>query len=133
MTETLNRMRKAATAFAALVVLGVLLFVEEEEGAQEVVSQDAPVVRAQAPERGPRPERQAMDGVSEFASDEDLIDDTEGFSTDGFDTQGIDTEGFETEGHEPGGLDSEPQMETDPAFDTAYEYALVVDESLTGD
>jgi hypothetical protein len=29
-------------------------------------------VRAQAPERGPRPERQAMDGVSEFASDEDL-------------------------------------------------------------
>lgn len=125
MEAMLYRMRMAATAFAALVVLGVLLFAGDDEVAEETAStspvREAPVVRAQPPERLRHSAREAMDGSSEFTSDEDLIDDAEGLSTEGFDSHGIDTEGFETEGFETEGLEPEPDMDTAPAIETAFE------------
>lgn len=129
MDGTIYRMRMAATAFAVLVVLGVLFFIgDEDQVAGAAVSmgftREAPVIRPQSPERVTRSERPAMDRPSEFTPDEDLIDDTQGLSTDGFDTDGIDTGGFDTDGLEPE-PELDPEPDAAPAIDTTVEYAIV--------
>ena len=118
----------AFTAFAALVVLGVLFFVDDEDGrkAHSSAGIDAVPVQPVAEARPFSQMESAHDRfASEFTPDEELIDDAQGLSTDGFDTHGIDTDGFEPEGFDTGGIEPDPETTPEPAIDTPDEGVIV--------